>query len=229
MGVASLVVSGHDQMLEAGPSPAPGVDPEAVSTPPAPAAAAPTRFSGRLRKGRHRARSAGEWAFVLALAIAVALLVRHFLVQSYYIPSPSMRPTLIEHDRLLVTKVNYQWGEVARGDVIVFKRPPSMQVSASEHIDDLVKRVIGLPGDTVESRDGRVYINGAPLDEPYLPAGTVTEDIKSTVVPVDEYFMMGDNRGNSFDSRYWGTIHRNEIIGKVVFRFWPPNRIGTIG
>lgn len=185
--------------------------------------------TGRLRKSVNWPKTIAEWVFVAGLAVSVAFLVRHFLVQSYSIPSASMHQTLLEGDRLLVSKVNYQWSDIQRGDVIVFKKPEAMKASAgADKIQDLVKRVIGLPGDRVESRDGVVFVNGVQLKEHYLAAGTLTSDMRTTVVPIDEYFMMGDNRGNSFDSRYWGTIKRADVVGKVVFRFWPPARISTV-
>ena len=185
--------------------------------------------TGRLRKSANWPKTIAEWVFVAGLAVSVAFLVRHFLVQSYSIPSASMHQTLLEGDRLLVSKVNYQWSDIHRGDVIVFKKPEAMKASSgTDKIEDLVKRVIGLPGDRVESRDGMVFVNGIQLKEPYLVAGTLTSDMRTTVVPIDEYFMMGDNRGNSFDSRYWGTMKRTDVVGKVVFRFWPPGRISTV-
>jgi signal peptidase I len=185
--------------------------------------------TGRFRPPRNPAKATAEWIVVILLAVSVALLVRHFVVQSYSIPSASMYPTLRVDDRLLVTKVNYQWADIKRGDVIVFKKPESMKATEGpDAIDDLVKRVIGLPGDTVEARDGSVFINGTKLDEPYLPAGTQTTNLRTTVIPVDEYFMMGDNRDISFDSRFWGAIKRADVIGKVFFRFWPPGRVGGV-
>jgi signal peptidase I len=185
--------------------------------------------TGRFRPQRNPLKTTAEWIVVILLAVSVALLVRHFVVQSYSIPSASMHPTLKVSDRLLVTKVNYQWADIKRGDVIVFKKPDSMKAAEGPGgIDDLVKRVIGLPGDTVEARDGSVFVNGTKLDEPYLPAGTQTTNLRTAVVPVDEYFMMGDNRDVSFDSRFWGAIKRADVIGKVFFRFWPPGRVGRV-
>jgi signal peptidase I len=185
--------------------------------------------TGRFRPSQNPVKATAEWIVVILLAVSVALLVRHFVVQSYSIPSASMHPTLKVKDRLLVTKVNYQWADIKRGDVIVFKKPESMKATEGPGgIEDLVKRVIGLPGDTVEARDGSVFINGTKLDEPYLPAGTQTTNLRTIVVPVDEYFMMGDNRDISFDSRFWGTIKRSDVIGEVFFRFWPPGRVGRV-
>lgn len=185
--------------------------------------------AGRFRSQRNPVKTTAEWIVVFLLAVSVALLVRHFVMQSYSIPSASMDPTLKVRDRLLVSKVNYEWGDIKRGDVVVFKKPESMQATEGPGgIEDLVKRVIGLPGDTVEARNGSVFINGAKLNEPYLPAATQTTNLRTIVVPVDEYFMMGDNRDVSFDSRFWGTIKRADVIGEVFFRFWPPGRVGWI-
>jgi signal peptidase I len=169
-------------------------------------------------------RIAIEWIVLIVVALAIALVIRTLLFQAFYIPSPSMVPTLKVGDRVLVNKVSYKLHDIDRGDIIVFKAPPEAQ---SGNIKDLVKRVIGLPGDTVEARDdGRVYVNDRLLDEPYLPEGTRTLDLEPTKVPPGQLFMMGDNRTASRDSRYFGTIAKSAVIGRVFVRIWPPGRIG---
>jgi signal peptidase I len=184
--------------------------------------------SGRLRVKRDNRRVVAEWMVIISLALGVALLVRHFVVQTFSIPSPSMYPTLKVKDRLLVEKLAYQYRDVRRGEIIVFKTPKNVQVRNNDKIEDFVKRVVGLPGETVEIKSNVVLINGKPLNEPYLPKGTVTGNDQRIVIPVDEYFVMGDNRGDSFDSRGWGTVPRSMIVGRVLFRVYPLTRMGSV-
>ena len=169
-----------------------------------------------------------EWALVIVGAIVVAFLVKTFLVQAFQIPSPSMEPTLLEGDRVLVNKLSYDLHDVNRGDVIVFGRPAALQAGPNDP-EDLIKRVIGLPGDTVQTRDGKVYVNDRELDEPYLPDGTMTEGIEEPItVPEGHLWMMGDNRGNSADSRVFGPISEDTIVGRAFMVMWPPGRIGSL-
>lgn len=168
-----------------------------------------------------------EWAAIVAIALVVALLMRAFVVQTFYIPTPSMAPTLNVGDRILVNKLAYRLHGVGRGDVVVFKRPPAENCGTD--VSDLVKRVIGLPGETISDRNGTVYIDGKPLAEPWLPKNdpnTYTPSFKPVHIGSNSYFVMGDNRAVSCDSRYWGTVPRSLIIGKVEMRIWPFSRIG---
>jgi signal peptidase I len=174
--------------------------------------------------GRGIGRTAVEWVGLVVLALVIALLIKTFLFQAFYIPSESMVPTLKVHDRVLVNKLSYKLHPVHRGDIIVFKAPPH----ADPGIDDLVKRVIGLPGDSVSGRGGHVYINNKLLAENYLPAGTFTSDFEARVIPKDSYWVMGDNRGNSKDSRSFGFITKKQIVGRVFLRIWPLNRLGIM-
>lgn len=170
-------------------------------------------------------RNAVEWAVVLVGAVLVALLLRASLFQAFWIPSESMETTLLVDDRVLVNKVSYQLHDVHRGDVVVFARPDNDPAE----IRDLIKRVVGLPGETVEGRGGSVYINGMRLEESsYLDVGVVTEDFEPVVVPENEVFVMGDNRGNSTDSRVFGTVSEERIVGRAFVLFWPVNRIGSL-
>jgi signal peptidase I len=171
--------------------------------------------------GRDAARVAFEWIGLVVLALLIALLIKTFLFQAFYIPSASMEPTLKIHDRVLVNKLSYKLHDVHRGDIVVFKAPKG----SDPGIDNLVKRVIGLPGDTVEGRGGHVYINGKQLPETYLPKGTFTSDFAAVKVPPNSYWMMGDNRGNSKDSRVFGFITKREIVGRVFVRIWPFSRL----
>jgi signal peptidase I len=186
---------------------------------------------------RHeRVRSAVEWVAVVVGALVVALVVKTFLFQAFYIPSASMEPTLEKGDRVLVNKLSYDLHDVHRGDVVVFELPAD-EVGA-DGIKDLIKRVIGLPGDVIETREGEVYINDRRLEEPYLADGTVTGDpaqgnnpaITRQTVPEGSVFVMGDNRANSHDSRYSdrGPIPIDTIVGRAFVLVWPLPDVGGL-
>jgi signal peptidase I len=190
----------------------------------------PPRHRKRRRKERDRVRSAIEWVAVIVGALVVALIVKTFLFQAFYIPSASMEPTLGKGDRVLVNKLSYDVHDVNRGDIIVFELPPDKV--GPDGIKDLIKRVVGLPGDVIESRDGEVYIDDELLDEPYLPDGTTTANppIERQTVPEDHVFVMGDNRNNSMDSRYTnrGPIPIDTIVGRAFIQVWPPTDVGGL-
>ena len=183
-----------------------------------------------------RVRSVVEWVAVVVGALVVALVVKTFLFQAFYIPSASMEPTLERGDRVLVNKLSYDLHDVRRGDVVVFKIP--RESVGPDGIKDLIKRVVAIPGDTIESRDGVVYLNGKALDEPYLARGTTTGDpadsqnppIEKQVVPDDAVFVLGDNRANSHDSRFAdrGPIPIESIVGRAFVIVWPPGKIGGL-
>ena len=199
--------------------------PPTTSRPGAPAPAPPPR------KGlRHGARAVAEWVLILAGALLVAFVVKTFLIQAFYIPSGSMEPQLNINDRVLVNKLSYRLHEVHRGDIIVFERP--MCSGGRAEVKDLIKRVIAVPGETVEGRDGRVFINDAALDEPYLPLGSVTADFSKETVPPDSYWVMGDNRGNSRDSRVLcggpTFIPEDLIVGRAFIRIYPVGDFGLL-
>lgn len=170
-------------------------------------------------------RSIVEWLVVVGGALIIALVIKAFLLQAFYIPSSSMVSTLNIGDRVLVNKLSYRLHDVHRGDLIVFGRPEGEADSA---ISDLIKRVVGLPGDVVEGQNGRVLINGEPLDEPYLDEGVTTGDFEPIEVPDDHLFMMGDNRGDSRDSRFFGPIPEDSVVGRAFFRVWPLGDISTL-
>ncbi len=172
-----------------------------------------------------------EGIIVVVVAVLVAVLLRTFVVQTFFIPSGSMEPTLQIGDRILVNKLSYHLHGVNRGDIVVFSRPPAENCGGPE-VNDLVKRVVGLPGDVISLSRGYVYIDGKRLDESWLPA--TEQGITSTGptgnssnlahpyrIPADNYFVMGDNRNDSCDSRYWGPIKQSLIVGKVEVRVWP--------
>lgn len=162
---------------------------------------------------------------LICIAILAAFFVKAFLFQAFWIPSASMEPTLVEGDRIIVNRITYDFGSIERGDVIVFERPEGEIDPTVEH---LVKRVIGLPGDRLEARGGALYRNGNLASEPYLPPGTITDNLPPTVVPDGQLWVMGDNRGNSSDSRVFGPIDGDLVVGKAIFRFWPVSKIGRI-
>ena len=195
-------------------------------------------------------RFLGSTPFLIFVALAVAILVKTFVIQAFYIPSESMVPTLEVGDRVFVSKFMFDGGDIARGDVIVFENPNAAELPdrsgvssvlhwlgegiglAQPENEDFIKRVIALPGETIEIRHDVVYINGKPLDEPYLTqaARDSTGDYPLRTVPNDALFVMGDNRGNSADSRYGlGFVPLEKVIGKAFVVIWPPSQMGGLG
>jgi signal peptidase I len=169
-----------------------------------------------------------EWLGVIGGGIAIALLVEAFLIQAFWIPSPSMEPTLDVGDRVLVNKLSYDFHDVNRGDVVVFERPPGASTGENGEIKDLIKRVIAVGGDTIEARDGNVYVNGKQIEENYLEPGTPTDNLPLTTIPDDRVFVMGDNRANSEDSRIFGPIDEDDIVGRAFIRVLPITDIGWL-
>lgn len=188
----------------------------------------------RTRKGM---RSAMEWAAVAVGALVIAMLVRTFLVQAFSIPSESMEPTLNRGDRLLVDKVSYRFGDVQRGDIVVFDSPQGRLVGTDE---PLIKRVVGLEGETIDLSKGIVAINGDYLREHYLAPSTLTfsqgpipgcvdggSPISCTVAE-GHIFVLGDNRLASRDSRFFGPVETKTIIGRAWLKYWPLGDIGIL-
>lgn len=197
---------------------------EPTSVPsPGPEAAPVTR-----RRKHSSTRNTLEWVAVIVGAVVVALLIKTFVVQAFRIPSDSMVPTLVQGDRVLVNKLSYDAHDLNRGDVVVFSRPPGLPAGPDEP-EDLIKRVIGLPGDELVTRDGDVYVNDRLLNEPYLPEGTASYGLDQPItVPDDQVFVMGDNRENSTDSRVFGPVDTDSVIGRAFMVMWPPGRIGAL-
>ncbi|MGD0313476.1 MAG: signal peptidase I [Acidimicrobiales bacterium] len=176
-----------------------------------------------------------EWVVILMAVLLCTVVLRTYVVQSFYIPSGSMLPTLQIGDRIIVDKLSYHLHDVHRGDIVVFARPPL----EDQEYSDLVKRVIGLPGETISSKDGSVYINGKKLNEPWLPPGPTSYtgalsgddphpqfDLPGPVkIPPGEYFVMGDNRTDSEDSRFFGPIPKSLIVGRATAVIWPVSHI----
>jgi signal peptidase I len=176
-----------------------------------------------------------EAIVVLVFAFLVAIVLRTYVVQTFYIPTGSMEPTLQVGDRILVNKLSYHLHGIGRGDIVVFNRPQTENCGGPA-VNDLVKRVIGLPGETISTSDGYVDINGKRLNEPWLPtshqgitgegppgnpAGTAANLSSPYKIPANDYYVMGDNRMDSCDSRFWGPISGSLIVGKVELRVWP--------
>jgi signal peptidase I len=183
-----------------------------------------------------------ELPVLVVIAFAVALLIKTFLLQAFFIPSASMEPTLVEGDRVLVEKISYRFSDPERGDVVVFEKdlgPPPIEVDDSLWTDisdgvrslfgfptggsqDFIKRVIAVEGDTIEGREGRVFVNGEPVDEPYLTEGLEISPFGPAEIPEDMIFVMGDNRNNSDDSRSFGPIEEDTVVGRAFVLIWPP-------
>jgi signal peptidase I len=184
-----------------------------------------------------------EIPLLLVAAIVVTLIVKAVLAQAFSIPSESMEPQLRVGDRVVVSRTSYHLHDPNRGDIIVFPSPAAPPdddglveglandvlgaVGLGDRSDrELIKRVVGLPGETIEGRDGHVVIDGRVLIEPYLEPAVTTSDFGPIAIPEGEVFVMGDNRGNSRDSRFSevGTIEIDSIIGRAIARVWPPDR-----
>ncbi len=167
----------------------------------------------------------GENIKILILALGLAFLIRTFIAEPRYIPSESMLPTLEIGDRLIVEKLSYYTHLPQRGDIVVFEPPPQLQKQGFLGDQAFIKRAIGLPGNTIEVKNGHVFIDRQLLTEAYIaePPNYLMSPI---VVPPDQLFVMGDNRNNSNDSHIWGFLPTTNIIGHACFRFWPLERLG---
>jgi signal peptidase I len=161
----------------------------------------------------------------IGLSAVLAFGIRTFVAEARYIPSGSMLPTLQINDRLIVDKLGYHFKDPQRGDVVVFS--PTDTLEKQNFHDAFIKRVIGLPGDKVEVKDGRVFVNDQPLKENYI-AENPQYQFGPVTVTQGSYLVLGDNRNNSYDSHYWGFVPRDHIIGRAIVRFWPMNRLGEI-
>lgn len=161
----------------------------------------------------------------IILSGVLAFGIRSFVAEARYIPSGSMLPTLQINDRLIIDKISYNFHSPQRGDIVVFS--PTDALKAQNFKDAFIKRVIGLPGDKVEVKGERVYVNDQPLRENYIE-DKPNYNFGPVMVPPNQYLVLGDNRNNSYDSHYWGFVPRDHIIGRAVIRFWPLNRAGEI-
>jgi signal peptidase I len=186
-----------------------------------------------------------ELPFLIVVALVVAVIIKTFLIQAFYIPSASMRDTLLEGDRVMVNKLSYRFGEPAGGDIIVFESPldpgdegESLVGAVIRHIGEalglstpdsaLIKRVIATEGQTIEISENTVLIDGVPIAEPYLNDRVQMGDFGPLTVPDGYVFVMGDNRNQSEDSRRFGPVPVSDIIGRAFVRVWPPSRWGGL-
>jgi len=205
--------------------------------------------SAKAKKKKHALPFWAELPLLILAALVVAVVLKTFLIQAFYIPSGSMEETLQVNDRVMVNKVAYQFGELQRGDVIVFDDPTgdtraeeslfeSVERNVGEAIGltvpdiEFIKRVIALPGETLDVEDNVVRINGAIIVEPYITVDPTSRshcpDVEALVIPVGEVFVMGDNRNNSQDSRCFGTVAIDTIVGKAFVIMWPTDRWGSL-
>lgn len=191
-----------------------------------------------------------EMPLLVAAALVIAFLLKSFVAQAFYIPSGSMTPTLLVNDRVVVSRVAYDLHDPRRGDIVVFVAPNQEAARAKDDdrilpwrivhgffetvglaqpsAEDFIKRVIGLPGETVEGRAGQIYIDGRPLSEPYLTGVPSIGDFAEVTVPEGHLWVMGDNRGGSSDSRFFGPIPESSVVGRAVARVWPFDRFGFL-
>jgi len=195
---------------------------------------------GGRRSRQPRAAFVAELPVLVIAAVILAVLVKGFLVQAFYIPSRSMEPTLEVGDRVVVNRLSYRLGVPQRGQVVVFLRPTGERVAAPDNAvswvrravaqglgsappgnEDLIKRVVAGPGDIVQGSQGRVWLNGSALIEPYLRPGTRTSDFGPVRVPPGHYWVMGDNREDSSDSRFFGPIPHSTLVGRATGTVWP--------
>lgn len=228
-------------------------DPFGEGTAPSPAGGESDESLARLRKGARKRgdkKAAGrafwkELPILILIALVVAILIKTFLVQAFFIPSGSMHDTLLEGDRVMVNKLAYRFGDPSRGDVIVFDNPQAANEDGEtifgalvRHVAEslglsspdsaLIKRIIAVGGETIEVRDNQVFVDGVALDEPYVKEGSRMPLYGPFTVPEGEVFVMGDNRSQSTDSRVFGPIPEDSIIGRAFVRVWPPSRWGGL-
>lgn len=208
----------------------------------------------RRRKGR--ANALVELVVIIAVALLLALGIQAFLVKPYRIPSQSMVPTLAVGQRVLVDRLTIRWSSPGRGDIVVFHPPsgaddtnftgtecgqphPADEVcpfpTSKRSNSNFIKRVVAVGGDTIQVRNNRLILNGKPQKEPFIDKdtsctndGSICTLMRPYKVPKGYFFMMGDNRGESSDSRVWGPVPKKWIIGEAFFTYWPPDRIGTL-
>jgi signal peptidase I len=195
----------------------------------------------------HRYGAVIELVLIVAAALGLALVIQAFLVKPYRIPSSSMEPTLDVGERVLVNRVNYRFSDPSRGDIVVFHPPkgadgnicgithpadqPCPRPTNERSSVNFIKRIVALPGDSIAIRDGHAVVNGKAQNESFIrPCNGVGECSfpRAFKVPPDHFFMMGDNRGESDDSRFWGPVPKKWIIGEAFFTYWPLKRVGLL-
>ncbi len=163
-----------------------------------------------------------SWSRDLFFSVLVTFFIILFLYQPVKVEGGSMEPGLEDQERIFINKLAYRWESISRGDIVVFRYPRDPRKS-------FIKRVIGLPGDRVRIAFGHVYLNGMAIEEPYVPDDYLdTKSYPETIVPADSYFMLGDHRSMSNDSREFGPVQRAYIYGKAVFGYWPVDKLGVL-
>lgn len=172
-------------------------------------------------KGKKKKSALRETVEIVVVALVLAVVIKTFIVGNYWIPSESMLPTIEVNDKVVVTNFSYWFDGPKRGDVVVFQYPLDPK-------KDYIKRCIGEPGEVIEFKDSKLYVNGEQIAEPYLPEGLEFDDFGPVMVPEGSYFMCGDNRNHSADSRAWGFVEKQYIIGKAQFIYWPFARWSTL-
>jgi signal peptidase I len=172
-------------------------------------------------------REIAEWVGLIVGSLFVAFLIKAYLIQAFYIPSRSMEDTLLIDDHVIVNKLAYKLGSVQRGDIIVFAKPETDNSQANASIKDLIKRVVALPGERIRCDNNRIVIDDVPLDEPYIKGRPCT-DLAERTIPQGTVWVMGDNRENSSDSRVFGPVSQDIIVGRAFVRVWPLGRFGSL-
>ncbi len=193
---------------------------ESFSSPPE----APTTPEGTIspKSGFNYFSELKSWLRDIVFAVATAIFIVIFVIQPVKVEGTSMQPRLVDQERIFVNRFIYRFESIHRGDIVVFWYPRDTNKS-------FIKRVVAVAGDVVEIRKGSVYVNGAEVQEPYLKSEFRDyESFAKTVVPPDQYFVLGDHRNSSNDSRNWGFVPRDLIYGKAVFRYWPMSRMGLV-
>ncbi len=209
--------------------------------------AAPISSETQKNRARRAAEEAWDWAKSIAVALVLALLIKTFLVQAYVIPTGSMEPTIEPGDRVFGSRITYRLSAPARGDIIAFIPPPevrrtmqplapgtlSTRFNKNKDFDySYLKRAVAVEGDAVGVFGGKIFLNGKPLDEPYLKNGLRVcpnyDDFPIRTVPEGMLLALGDNRCNSHDGHKWGFLPKKDVQAKAFFRFWPPGRIGIL-
>lgn len=181
------------------------------------------KSNSRTKDGKKKMHPILEWLLIIVIALAAALFINFVIIINSVVPSGSMESTIMTNSRMMGLRVSYWFADPEQGDIIVFKYP-------DDPSQNFVKRVIGTPGDTVEIIGGVTYVNGEILEEPYLNEKPAARSFGPYEVPEGCYFVMGDNRNNSHDSRFWTNtfVPRESVLGKALFVYWPLNRIGVL-
>ncbi|MEZ5066422.1 MAG: signal peptidase I [bacterium] len=173
---------------------------------------------------RHELR---EWTKTILWSLVLFFGLRVAVVEAYHVPTGSMEPTIVPGDRVLGTKFHYWLFEPARGDVAVFKTPERVKAMSEHPSKRLVKRIVAVAGDTVEVRDGSLFVNGARVEEPYLKDRPAYR-MPAVVVPEGNVFVLGDNRNNSLDGHVWGFVEKDQLLARAWVKYWPPWHAGTL-